>query len=98
MFKRLAYRGLLARLVNAHGVEPAVAHLLARACYPAPRKEDLPLEPRLSPKEAASRVEAWERTKHPSIDELVALVFGQDQMEEVMEFVEISHALRGKGL
>lgn len=96
MFKKLAHRGLMARLVSQHGVNEGVAYALATACYPS-RKQQLPFDPVTDSSEAARRVDYWERTQIPSVEELCTLIFGEQNVPELERFVQMGAFLKDQG-
>lgn len=97
MFKKAAHRGLTHRLTTQGQVNEGVAYALASACYPT-RKNPLPFEPRLGPSEAAAAVDRWEQTGQPDLRQLCANVFGEENLDDLEEWVRLSEFLKNQGM
>ncbi len=97
MFKKAAHRGLMNRLVTQHGVNEGLAYALSSACYPS-KRDQLPVQPQIPPKDVARKIDAWERSYQPPLKDLVISIFGEDQLDDLDHFIKLSAHLKQQGL
>jgi hypothetical protein len=91
LFKAAARNGLAQRLAVKHGFHPALATVLAVACYPD-SKFELPVPAVLSPRDACDAVRRWESLGWEP-ERLVQRLFGEGSLPSLQSYVNSVEAI-----